>query len=131
MQTASVAHIRRALDALPIFPLPNVVLMPHAPLPLHVFEPRYQALVNDAMAGEGLMAIALLEPGWEENYDGVPPVRSVACVGEIVAHEALHLPVHAAALLRVQFGPGRHEQFIEARVIPECVVPGHPPGVGR
>jgi Lon protease-like protein len=35
------------------------------------------------------MAIALLEPGWEEDYDGRPPVRPVACVGEIVAHETL------------------------------------------
>ncbi|HEX6835164.1 MAG TPA: LON peptidase substrate-binding domain-containing protein, partial [Polyangia bacterium] len=39
---------------LPIFPLPNVQLFPHALLPLHVFEPRYRDLVRDVMAGERL-----------------------------------------------------------------------------
>ena len=89
MQTSHVKTLRRALDTLPIFPLPDAVLMPHAPLPLHVFEPRYQALVRDALAGDRLLAIAMLEPGWEDRYDGRPPVRPVAGLGEIVAHDPL------------------------------------------
>ncbi len=38
---------------IPIFPLPNVVLFPEVPLPLHIFEPRYRAMVRDALAGLG------------------------------------------------------------------------------
>jgi uncharacterized protein len=89
MLSSDVHTLRRALDALPIFPLPNAVLLPHAPLPLHVFEPRYQALVADALAGDRLLAIALLEPGWEDRYEQRPPVRPVAGLGEIVAHDPL------------------------------------------
>ena len=39
---------------LPIFPLPNLVLFPTVSLPLHIFEPRYRALVRDAMLEEGV-----------------------------------------------------------------------------
>lgn len=89
MLASDVQAIKRALGSLPIFPLPNAVLLPHAPLPLHVFEPRYQALVQDALAGDRLLAIALLEPGWEDIYDERPLVRPIAGLGEIVAHDPL------------------------------------------
>ena len=36
---------------IPLFPLPDAVLFPHMPLPLHVFEPRYRKMTSDAMAG--------------------------------------------------------------------------------
>lgn len=70
-----------------VFPLPNAVLFPGAVQPLHVFEPRYKTLVADVIAGKGLMALALLEPGYEASYYGNPPFHSVVCVGSIVAHE--------------------------------------------
>jgi Lon protease-like protein len=75
--------------ALPIFPLPAVQLFPHALLPLHVFEPRYRALLEDCLTSGGRMAIATLEPGFEPDYEGRPPVRKLCGVGEIVAHEEL------------------------------------------
>jgi Lon protease-like protein len=74
------------LERLPIFPLPNAHLFPHALLPLHVFEERYRALTRDCLDGERRMAIALLEPGHDADYEGRPPVRAVCGVGEIVAH---------------------------------------------
>ncbi|MDB4965381.1 MAG: peptidase lon domain protein [Myxococcales bacterium] len=74
---------------LPIFPLPHVTLFPHALLPLHVFEPRYRDLVKDAMAGERLIAIASLQPGFESDYHGRPPVRGIVGVGQVVGHEPL------------------------------------------
>ena len=74
---------------LPIFPLPHVTLFPHALLPLHVFEARYRDLVKHAMAGERLIAIAALEPGFETDYHGRPPVRPVVGVGQVVGHEPL------------------------------------------
>jgi Lon protease-like protein len=73
----------------PIFPLPNAQMFPQALLPLHVFEPRYREMVKDAMDGERLIGVALLEPGYEEDYAGRPPVRAVLGVGRIIAHEPL------------------------------------------
>ena len=43
-------RIRRALPTLPIFPLPGAVLLPHALVPLHIFEPRYRKLTGDCDA---------------------------------------------------------------------------------
>jgi Lon protease-like protein len=73
----------------PIFPLPNAQMFPQALLPLHVFEPRYREMVREAMDGERLIGVALLEPGYEEDYAGRPPVRAVLGVGRIIAHEPL------------------------------------------
>ena len=72
-----------ASNEVPVFPLPNVVFFPRVVLPLHVFEPRYRELVNDAVAGEGLIAISLLEEGFEENYEGSPPFHPIGTVGRI------------------------------------------------
>jgi uncharacterized protein len=57
--------------------------------PLHVFEERYRALMDDALAGDGLVAMAVLRPGWETDYAGRPPLEPVACLGRIVAHHRL------------------------------------------
>ena len=59
---------------LPLFPLPNIVFFPHTRLPLHVFEPRYRQLVQDAVEGDERFGIVLLRPGWETDYFGAPPV---------------------------------------------------------
>jgi Lon protease-like protein len=72
------------LAAVPVFPLPNVVLFPEAILPLHVFEPRYRELVREVLGGRKLMAIARLKPGFEEDYEGRPPVFDVCGVGQVV-----------------------------------------------
>ena len=73
----------------PLFPLPNVVLFPHVALPLHIFEPRYRQMVADALEGDRLIAIALLKPGWEPDYDGRPPIHEMVCLGRITSHEEL------------------------------------------
>jgi Lon protease-like protein len=78
------------LAALPVFPLPRVVFFPHTQLPLHVFEPRYRAMMEDCLAkGPRAMAVALLLPGYERDYEGRPPIATVAGAGRIVAHERL------------------------------------------
>lgn len=74
---------------LPIFPLPNVVLFPGVFLPLHIFEPRYRAMVSDALEGDRLIGMVLLRPGWEGDYDGRPPVYPIGCAGVISHHERL------------------------------------------
>ena len=57
-----------------LFPLPNLVLFPHVMQPLHIFEPRYRDLLEDALAGDRLVAMAVLAPGWEKTYEGRPPL---------------------------------------------------------
>ena len=78
-----------SLEAVPLFPLPNVVLFPNALLPLHVFEERYKAMTADALAGHRQIAMALLSPGWEKCYYGRPAIEPVVCVGTIISSEHL------------------------------------------
>ncbi len=80
----------KALPALiPIFPLPNVVLFPQMPLPLHIFETRYRKMVADALATHQTIGMALLQPGWEADYEGRPLVYPVGCAGIIERNEPL------------------------------------------
>jgi Lon protease-like protein len=74
---------------IPIFPLPNVVLFANVFLPLHIFEPRYRTMVADALAGDRIIGMVLLQPGYEVNYEGRPPVYPVGCAGVITHSEAL------------------------------------------
>lgn len=76
-------------STIPIFPLPNVVLFPSVFLPLHIFEPRYRAMVDDALEGDRIIGMVLLRPGWERDYDGRPPVYPVGCAGVITHAERL------------------------------------------
>lgn len=76
-------------ETLPIFPLPNVVLFPHVFLPLHIFEPRYRAMVGDALDGDRIIGMALLKPGWEEDYDGRPAIYPIGCAGLITHAERM------------------------------------------
>ncbi len=72
-----------------LFPLPNLVMFPHVVQPLHIFEPRYRQMMADALEGDRLLAIVLLEPGWEEDYEGRPPIHAVACLGRVFNEECL------------------------------------------
>jgi Lon protease-like protein len=74
---------------LPIFPLPDLVLFPHTLLPLHIFEPRYRAMIADCLARDRRLAIAGLRAGYEPDYYGRPPVFAVSGVGRIVQCERL------------------------------------------
>jgi Lon protease-like protein len=76
-------------DLLPLFPLPSTVLFPDVFLPLHIFEPRYRAMVADAIASDRLIGMVLLKPGWERDYDGQPAVYPVGCSGVLTHVEEL------------------------------------------
>ena len=73
---------------IPLFPLPGVVLLPGTILPLHIFEPRYRAMIADALDGNRMIGMAKLKPGWEETEE-VPAVHEVGGAGEIVESERL------------------------------------------
>jgi Lon protease-like protein len=82
--------------ALPMFPL-GTVLLPGVFLPLHVFEPRYRALVHDCMAGAREFGVALIERGQEVG--GGDSRFGVGCVARIL--EAGELPDGRFALATV------------------------------
>ena len=74
---------------IPIFPLQDVMLFPHASRPLHIFEPRYRDMISDALEGDRLIGMVLLEPGYEAEYEGRPPVYPVGSAGLIVEVDEL------------------------------------------
>lgn len=69
-----------------LFPLPNLVLFPSVMQTLHIFEERYRAMMEDAIATDGLIAMAMYEPGWETDYAGRPPLAPYACLGRVMTH---------------------------------------------
>jgi Lon protease-like protein len=71
-----------------LFPLPNLVLFPHVIQPLHVFERRYVEMFLDAVEDDRLIAMTLLKPGWETDYEGRPPIHPVACLGRVITWQA-------------------------------------------
>jgi Lon protease-like protein len=119
------AALRRALGRLPMFPLRNVVLLPNTFLPLHIFEPRYQALTRDTLAGERLIAMGF-QLGPDHDYDGPPPVAPVAGVGEIVLAQNLpegrfNLVLRGRARVRIERELPSEEPYriVEARLLPD------------
>ena len=76
-------------SSLPIFPLPTVVLFPNVFLPLHIFEPRYRQMIADALAGDRIIGMVLLKPGFEDDYEGRPPIYGTGCSGLITHVERM------------------------------------------
>jgi Lon protease-like protein len=74
-------------DQVPVMPLPGALLFPHALLPLHIFEPRYQEMLELALSEHRMFCVALVKPRraqWKSTGDffhiaGVGLIR--ACVG--------------------------------------------------
>ncbi len=75
---------------LSVFPLAGAVLFPGMQLPLHIFEPRYRAMVSAALAGDRL--IGMIQPRTLISKPGggdAPPLFEVGCIGRITDVEAL------------------------------------------
>lgn len=111
-----------------LFPLPGLVLFPHAVQALHIFEPRYRQMTADALADDRLIALILLRPGWEDNYDDRPAVHPVACLGRVVADHLLpdgryNLMVRGLARVRLIEEPPTDKLYRVARaaVLPDVV----------
>ena len=84
-----------------LFPLPNLVLFPHVVQPLHIFEPRYCDLLLESLEDDRLIGMATLVPGWENDYEGCPPISSHACLGRVMAHQPLEDGSHNILLAGV------------------------------
>jgi Lon protease-like protein len=75
-------------DLIPVFPLAEVVLLPGEVLPLHIFEPRYRAMVRDAISGHRVIGMVQTDGVSTDNPES-PPFRKVGCVGFIADHREL------------------------------------------
>lgn len=98
-----------------LFPLPNLVLFPNVIQALHIFEPRYCELLSEALESDRLITMAILEQGWEEDFQKQPKLSNIVCIGRIVSHTPT--------------GDGRHNVFLagiqRARIIEELQVTTH------
>ncbi len=78
------------LSRLPLFPLNRAVLLPGVDMPLHIFEPRYRAMVRAVLESGGAMGVAMLR---EQTLSAAlaerPPIRAVAGAGRIIRHVEL------------------------------------------
>ncbi len=73
-------------DQVPLFPLPDHVLLLGLPTPYRIFEPRYRALVDDLLGREPMerwLAIPRLTAGWQGQYHGTPPIQPLCAVGKV------------------------------------------------
>ena len=114
---------------LSIFPLPSALLFPGMHLPLHIFEPRYRAMISDSMARD--RRIGMIQPRPVTAKDsapvqaGEPPLFDLGCVGRIAEFEAMedgryNLILEGLSLFRVVRELEVTTQFrqVEARLLP-------------
>jgi len=116
-----------------VFPLPNLVMFPHVMQALHIFEPRYRAMFEEAIEDDRLVALGSLAPGWESNYEGRPPLLPTACLCRIATHQrtdegtynVLVLGVRRLRLVR-ELPPKKLFRVVESEII-EDVEPASAP----
>lgn len=113
---------------LPIFPLPGAILFPRSQLPLHIFEPRYRAMVNDALDGAG--QIGMIQPTAPEEEGA--PLYGVGCVGEIISVEELddgrfNIVLHGSSRFRLVAEADLDTLYRNADVDPRAFDDSEPP----
>jgi Lon protease-like protein len=74
---------------IPLFPLPETSLFPGVSRPFLIYEPRYREMIADALKGDKIIGMVRLQPGFEKDYEGRPPVYGVGCAGTIEKYEQL------------------------------------------
>ncbi|HEX7488669.1 MAG TPA: LON peptidase substrate-binding domain-containing protein, partial [Anaeromyxobacteraceae bacterium] len=131
---ATLARSRRALK---VFPLPGVVVLPGTPTPFHIFEPRYRALVADALAGDRMIVVATLASEEGASQDRAP-VHPIAGAGFIEAEELLpdgrfHIVVRGVARVRLgeELDNGRPYREFQGEVLEDVFPPAGPASLVR
>ncbi len=125
-----MAALRKAVAALKVFPLHGVVVLPGTPAPFHVFEPRYKALVGDALRGDRILAV----PGLFGKSDALalhPPLRAVCGAGIIEAEERLEdgrydIVLRGVARVRLleELPPGKLYREFKAEILEDVLPAG-------
>jgi Lon protease-like protein len=82
-------RVEAAAGRLKVFPLPSLVLFPGTVAPLHIFEPRYRAMVKDALATDNVFALAQVPPHAVPELAGTPPLHPIVSAGLISLHQEL------------------------------------------
>jgi Lon protease-like protein len=122
---------------IPIFPLSDVTLFPNSTQPFHIFEARYRAMVADALASDSIIGMVMLQPGFQADYEGRPPVFAVGCAGVIIASEQLpdgryNIVLQGLAKFRIR-GEDQTLQYRMAEIeeIPEAIDESDRPALKR
>jgi Lon protease-like protein len=105
----ALERVKAAAGRLKVFPLPSAVLLPGGIMPLHIFEPRYRAMLKDAMDTDSVFAMAQVVPGQERELAGKPELDAMLCVGVVSVHESLedgrsNLVLTGVCRARIQIG---------------------------
>jgi Lon protease-like protein len=111
-----------------VFPLPNLVMFPHVMQAMHIFEPRYRALFEEAIEDDRLITLGLLAPGWEADYEGRPALRSTACLCRIATHQRTPEGTYNVLLLGVrrvrlahELPPDKPFRLVESTIMDDTV----------
>jgi Lon protease-like protein len=100
------AEAQQLPETIPIFPLEEPTLFPGMTAPFHIYEPRYRAMIADALKGNRIIGMVTLRPGYEKDYERSPSIFPVGCAGVIEDVEALangeyNITIRAIAKFRV------------------------------
>jgi Lon protease-like protein len=123
---------RACAAGLKIFPLPGVVVLPGTPTPFHVFEPRYRALLADALAGDRILAVPTLvsEEGAVEQFAAVRPVAGAGFVEweERLPDGRSHVVFRCLARVRLmeELPTGALYRAFRAEILEDRFPPGGP-----
>lgn len=113
-----------------VFPLPNLVMFPHVMQPLHIFEPRYRAMLEEAVEDDRLIAMGLLAPGWEES-EGRPTLRETACLCRVATYQQTEKNTYNVLMLGVrrlrlvkELPPKKLFRVVESEILDDVMADG-------
>ena len=121
-----------------LFPLPDLVLFPHAMQPLHIFEPRYCEMLSEALEGDHLIAISTLTGGHVTSMMSEPTIASTVCLGRIISHAEVEEGRHNVLLVGVrrarivsEIDAGRPFRMAKVDVLDDIYPPSGATGRGQ
>ncbi len=109
-----------------LFPLPNLVLFPGVVQALHLFEPRYRQLLSDAIQGDGLISMALMQSPRKPDLPDAADLCRTVCIGKVVTHvrlddgrfNVLLMGIRRARLVR-EINQGKLYRMAEVELVTE------------
>jgi Lon protease-like protein len=126
------AALASACAALKILPLPGVTIFPGAPLPLRIFEPRYRALIAEALATDRILAIPMLvsEEAAAQSQAEVYPVAGAVRIEAEQAYPDGRFDILVRGIARIrlreELASGKPYREFRAEVLDDVYPPGGP-----
>jgi uncharacterized protein len=110
-------------DSVPVFPLSSALLLPGGQMPLNIFEPRYMAMVDEAMAGSRM--IGMVQPSFAEKNElrAAPELCTVGCLGRIthfaeVDDGRYHITLTGVSRFRIEKELTVDTAFRQCKILP-------------